>query len=117
MLVSVQCTAERPRCRRCSRRDEDCHYEIPEFGKDRYEALKRSYNDLVSDRESCQKLFNMLETASVDESQHILGRIREGQDATSVLRHVLEANLLVGLSGGLEDEESGSGSGSGSGPA
>lgn len=109
LTYSTQCTAERPRCRRCSRRDQDCHYESQEFNKNRYENLKKSYDDLVSDRESCQELFGLLETAGAEESQHIFRQIREGEAAATVLRHVREAHLLVNFSGGPDEGEVGEG--------
>lgn len=62
------------------------------------QALKRKYNELQSEKESYEELFNHLRSKPEKESIEILQRIRAGSDVGSILRHIKDGDLLLQLS-------------------
>lgn len=74
----LQCPGEVPRCSNCVAKGRQCGYEGGDPGISRQEAAK-------SRLEALEKLLSTLQTKSPDENEHLLQRIRTGEDLTAII--------------------------------
>lgn len=91
-----QCTAERPRCNECTRRNSDCEYDA---GGDETpgKALKRRFVDLEDKVNIYEQVYAILRSRPQHEANSVFKRIRTGDDPQSILRHVEHGDLLLQL--------------------
>ncbi|KAK0661688.1 hypothetical protein QBC41DRAFT_307295 [Cercophora samala] len=90
------CTAERPRCNECTRRNSDCEYDA---GGDETpgKALKRRFVDLEDKVNIYEQVYAILRSRPQHEANSVFKRIRTGDDPRSILRHVEHGDLLLQL--------------------
>ena len=60
--------------------------------------MKRKYSQLQSRMSPYEKLFELLKSASEQDAQHMLGKVRSGLDVDTLLSRVAEGDLLMQLS-------------------
>ncbi|PVH95427.1 hypothetical protein DM02DRAFT_617915 [Periconia macrospinosa] len=71
----TKCSAERPKCSKCISYDTVCEYADTER-----QSLQQRYDDLRSQQNTYEELFNQLVTMPENESLDMLRRIRAGND-------------------------------------
>lgn len=93
----IKCSAERPRCRQCSRLAVDCAYDT--VGSETLgEARQRRLDELQARSSQYEELFHILQSRPDPDVAAIVGRIRQGARIDDVLRFVKEGDMLVELS-------------------
>ena len=90
-----QCSAERPVCARCQRKELTCEYDVEEGEPTRYSALKRKYDEVMDENERLRELFDYLSNRPESEAQEIWKRIRFSGDVQEVIQAVRDAEILL----------------------
>ncbi|KAH5113408.1 hypothetical protein HBI46_197710 [Parastagonospora nodorum] len=88
-----KCDGVRPRCSACVARDTDCRY-----GETEARQIRRRYQELKLKRTAEEELFYMLQTMNEQDAGDVFRRIRTGAKAESLVRHIQESSLVLGLS-------------------
>ncbi|KAH5222640.1 hypothetical protein HBI82_000920 [Parastagonospora nodorum] len=88
-----RCDGVRPRCSACVARDTDCRY-----GETEARQIRRRYQELKLKRTAEEELFYMLQTMNEQDAGDVFRRIRTGAKAESLVRHIQESSLVLGLS-------------------
>ncbi|KAL1837226.1 hypothetical protein VTJ49DRAFT_4108 [Mycothermus thermophilus] len=91
-----RCNGERPTCSICRDRGTVCEFDT-NATETHTQALKRKYQELQSQKTAFEQVYEVLQTRSESEAVEVFRRIRNGDDASSILRHVNYGDVLVQL--------------------
>ncbi|KAI3331035.1 putative C6 transcription factor [Ustulina deusta] len=100
--LKTKCDGERPACRRCHNKGQECVYELPQDALSRTSAWKEIANRLQRENLDLRQLFNDLSSRPEPEAHDIFRRLRLVVDPISLALSVRQAELLLPL-GGSED--------------
>lgn len=90
----LQCSGERPACRRCVQRGISCQY-LTRPGESRIQAINRSHGDLRDRATVHEEILDLLKTLPDRDAQDVLRKIRSGIDVETVLSQVKAGDLLL----------------------
>ncbi|KAL6704951.1 hypothetical protein ACN47E_007496 [Coniothyrium glycines] len=88
----TKCDGQRPECSKCIASASECVY-APTVAR----KIRQRYTQLQAQRNSYEDLVNLLRDIPEGDFLDILRRIRAGDDAHDILRHVQGGNLLMQL--------------------
>lgn len=94
-MTHLQCSAERPKCAACITQKTHCEYNTAGTDETHAHALKRKYDELIQRKTKYEELYELLQTHSLEEATEVYKRIRAGDDAGLLLRHIQDGNLLL----------------------
>lgn len=95
-MPSVQCNGSRPKCSSCQGRSVECVYDTASKLETRTQALKRKLGEL-NEPHSSDQLCELLVKLPEAEAYNLLGRLRQGDGAESLLRLFRDGDLLLQL--------------------
>ncbi|KAF2692176.1 hypothetical protein K458DRAFT_286529, partial [Lentithecium fluviatile CBS 122367] len=88
-----RCDGARPTCSECASRSTECRYSETEARQ-----IRKKFQRLRDRRTAHGELVDLLQTLPESDAFEILRRIRAGENAEGIVRHVQEGNLLMELS-------------------
>ena len=91
-----QCSGDRPRCRRCGQKGFDCHY-AAKVGETTGQALRRSLGDMEKKATMSEELLELLKTLPDQQALDVIRRLRNGDNAETVLNHMKTGDALIEL--------------------
>ncbi|KAL6699759.1 hypothetical protein J3F84DRAFT_361663 [Trichoderma pleuroticola] len=90
----TKCSGDRPTCSRCIQRNSECHY-TTQPGETESQARRRGYKDLQRITTVHEELFDLLRKLPDQEADHIWDKIRNGEEAMSVLNYIKTGSVLL----------------------
>ncbi|KAI1250843.1 hypothetical protein MGN70_007901 [Eutypa lata] len=93
----VKCDGGRPQCSYCSNRRISCVYATDDQGESHNQALRRKLEELGKSFSVYKDIYEHLQSRPLEEAEEILRRIRNGETPGSILEHVQDSDLLLGL--------------------
>ncbi|KAJ4126957.1 hypothetical protein NW768_008578 [Fusarium equiseti] len=99
VATACGCDGQRPVCFACERtgRSAECVYST-EPTETPNQALKRKYDAADEENSNYHKFTNFLRTATAEDANDILTRLRAGARVDELVRHIESGNLLLELS-------------------
>ncbi|KAI1274925.1 putative C6 transcription factor [Xylaria sp. FL0933] len=96
--LKTKCDGERPACRRCRSKGQECVYELPQDALSRSSARKEIANRLQSENLHLRQLFHDLSKRPESEAYDIFQRLRSADgDPISLAHSIRQAELLLPL--------------------
>ncbi|KAI0427478.1 putative C6 transcription factor [Xylaria sp. FL1042] len=95
--LKTKCDGERPACRRCRNKGQDCTYELPQDALSRSSARKEIANRLQRENSQLRQLFHDLSKRPEPEAYDIFQRLRGEDDPIALAHSIRQAELLLPL--------------------
>ncbi|KAI0516950.1 putative C6 transcription factor [Xylaria bambusicola] len=93
--LKAKCDGERPSCRRCRSKGQECVYELPEDALSRSSARKEIANRLQRENSDLRSLLHDLSSRPDAEAYNIYRRLRLTDDPISLTHSIRQAELLL----------------------
>ncbi|GAW13360.1 hypothetical protein ANO14919_027440 [Xylariales sp. No.14919] len=93
--LKTKCDGERPACRRCRHKRQECTYELPEDALSRSSARKELANKLSRENMELRQLFHDLSKRPEPEAYNIFQRLRLVDDPIALAHSIRQAELLL----------------------
>ncbi|KAG7127169.1 Oleate-activated transcription factor 1 like protein [Verticillium longisporum] len=93
-----KCTGERPECRPCVKRGQQCDY-ATEPAETRAQAMRRQHGAFLKERSVYEELYGVLMDLSDIDAMHMLQRLRSGVKVETAVRQISDSDLLLNCSG------------------
>ncbi|KAI0104632.1 putative C6 transcription factor [Nemania sp. FL0031] len=93
--VKTKCDGDRPSCRRCRSRGQECTYELPQDTLSRSSARKEIANQLQRENLELRQLFHDLSKRPESEAYTIFQRLRTANDPIALAHSIRQAELLL----------------------
>ncbi|KAI1810598.1 putative C6 transcription factor [Poronia punctata] len=93
--IKSKCDGERPACRRCRNKSQECTYELPQDALSRSAARKEIADKLQRENQQLRQLFHDLATRPESEAYSIFQRLRSVDDPVSLANAIRHAELLL----------------------
>lgn len=93
-LTLLQCSAERPACRRCVLRHAPCHY-TTKPGETEAHAFKESYHNLRSQATTHEEMLELLRVLPDKDANMALQSLRAGTDVSTILNRFKAGDALL----------------------
>ncbi|KAJ2975588.1 hypothetical protein NUW58_g8308 [Xylaria curta] len=94
-LNIVLCGGERPVCRRCQNKRQECTYELPEDTRSRSLARKEIASQLLHENAELRQLFDDISKRPEPEAYNIFQRLRAGDGPIALAHSIRQAELLL----------------------
>ncbi|KAI1424240.1 putative C6 transcription factor [Xylaria sp. FL1777] len=95
--LKAKCDGERPTCRRCRNKGQDCVYELPQDAQSRSSGRKEIASRLHRENLELRQLFHDLSKRPEPEAYDIFQRLRSADDPISLAHSIRQAELLLPL--------------------
>lgn len=96
--MASKCTGERPECRPCVKRGQQCDY-ATEPAETRAQAMRRQHGAFLKERSVYEELYGVLMDLSDIDAMHMLQRLRSGVKVETAVRQISDSDLLLNCSG------------------
>ncbi|KAI0438480.1 putative C6 transcription factor [Xylaria telfairii] len=93
--LKTKCDGERPACRRCRAKGQECTYELPQDVQSRSSARKEIANQLQRENSELRQLLHDLSRRPEPEALDILQRLRAADDPIALAHSITQAELLL----------------------
>ncbi|KAI0530216.1 putative C6 transcription factor [Xylaria digitata] len=93
--LKTKCDGERPACRRCYNKRQECTYEIPEDALSRSSARKELTSRLQHENSELRRLLYYLSKRPEPEAYDIFQRLRFVDDPITLAQSIMQAELLL----------------------
>ncbi|KAI0471413.1 putative C6 transcription factor [Xylaria cf. heliscus] len=93
--LKTKCDGERPACRKCRNKGQQCTYEFPEDAQSRSVARKEITNQLQRENRQLRQLFHDLSRRPETEALHLFQRLRAADDPIALAYSIRQAELLL----------------------
>ncbi|KAI0394449.1 putative C6 transcription factor [Xylariaceae sp. FL0594] len=103
--IKSKCDGERPACRRCRNKGQECSYELPQDALSRSAARKEIADKLQSENQQLRQLYRDLATRPESEAYAIFQRLRSVEDPIALADAIRQAELLLPQPATQENEE------------
>ncbi|KAI0205914.1 putative C6 transcription factor [Astrocystis sublimbata] len=93
--LKTKCDGERPSCRRCRNKGQECTYELPQDALSRSSARKEVSNQLHRENVELRQLFHDLSKRPESEALNLFRRLRAAEDPIALVHSIRQAELLL----------------------
>ncbi|KAI3325344.1 putative C6 transcription factor [Xylariaceae sp. AK1471] len=93
--LKSKCDGERPACRRCTNKSQECTYELPQDALSRSSARKEIVTQLQRENMELRQLFHDLSKRPEAEAYDIFQRLRSVDDPIALAHSIRQAELLL----------------------
>ncbi|KAI1302881.1 putative C6 transcription factor [Xylaria venustula] len=93
--LKSKCDGERPSCRRCRNKGQECIYELPQDAVSRSSARKEITNRLQRENDELRQLFHDIARRPEAEAYDVFHRLRLADDPIALAVSIQQAELLL----------------------
>ncbi|KAI1748720.1 putative C6 transcription factor [Xylaria castorea] len=93
--LKARCNGDRPACRRCRNKGQECTYELPQDVLSRSSARREIVNQLQRENIELRQLFHDLSKRPDSEALNIFQRLRATDDPIALANSIKQAELLL----------------------